>query len=120
MPPPSSPYYHTAFVRIENVQECAGKIVVVAIRHFDVLGIRFTDGTYYWAVAESTGCDDEASINDYHCYPDNTYALKLGIIGQSEYDRAEAKMKADREEFDRAVYERMKAKFEPKGNPNAS
>jgi hypothetical protein len=101
--------------RIINERECAGKTVAALAVGPDEAGIRFTDGT--WFYLEASPDDDSCVIDCRYATPTDGLALDIGLIDRAEYERRQAKQKADAELVDRARYEYLKRKFEPATKP---
>jgi hypothetical protein len=96
--------------RIRDIGACVGKTIADVHTGYTSLGLRFTDGTYWWLQA-----GDEADLNESLSMADDDF-LNLGLIDNEEYDRrvavAKGKPAESIERWERQEYERLKAKFE--------
>ncbi len=92
-----------------GLDSCSGLTIEKAWSDGDEVGVRFTDGTVFYAY------DDESSNLDSHHRIGPSSLVRLGLLTDEQRrakDEAERKRNAGaQEERDRKEYERLKAKF---------
>lgn len=110
----TSTEYNTDHTRVSEPAELVGKTITGSSKLYShTVGIAFADGTFFYAKAvEGSFSDDEPDIDMRHELPEASEALQMGIIDQAEYDRCLAEQVAEREKYEKAEFERLRAKFE--------
>lgn len=113
----SSTQYNTTYTRVTKSADLIGKTISGSSGVYGhTVGLGFTDGTYFYAKAvEGSICDDGPDLDMQYEQPEASEALQMGIIDQAEYDRCLAKQVEDREKYERAELDRLRAKFERAG-----
>jgi hypothetical protein len=102
--------------RIGTIEDCAGRTIAPDGVYYDndgAIGLRFTDGTWWYAQAQQDWSDG-AEIDQKADVSDEAQFL-MGLIPEAEFRaRAEAyeeRMRLVREKHDREEFERLKAKY---------
>lgn len=109
--------YWKAEGRLNRISDAKGKTIEFAHCKSESLGIKFTDGTYYFAEAQHDGDPNDVSAwveeEDDIAHRDAFY---VGLISREDLDAyetaAQTKGAAEQEARDRQQYERLKAQFE--------
>ncbi len=111
---------NTTFTRV-RLEECIGKTiagVTPTTPYSSSLGLRFSDGTYFYVRIDRPYGDDDALLDHSHStFDDGREPFELGIIDEAERDRLLEADQADRERIRRKQYESLKAEFEKGPDP---